>query len=211
MRALVTILVIVGGGLAVDAAAADEAQLGPSELVEKVARSMLEDLDANRAAYRKDPSKVAPLVEKNLLPHFDIPYSARLVLGKHWRDATPEQRERFANAFYHTLLDSYASALAEFTGDRLKVFPTKLEADTDRVSVRTEVTRDNGDRVPVSYSVRKTDDGWKAWDLVIEGISYVKSFREDFGAAIDQQGLDAVIGRLEKSSRSGAPAKADDQ
>ena len=71
--------------------------------------------------------------------------------------------------------------------------------------MRTEVIRDNGDKVPVSYSLRKTDDGWKAWDVVIEGISYVKSFREDFGAAIDQQGLDAVIGRIEKGNVPVAP------
>jgi phospholipid transport system substrate-binding protein len=207
MRALATIVVLIAGGLTVAAetAAGGEPQLGPSELVENAARSMLKDLDADRAAYRKDPSKVGALVEKYLLPHFDIQYSARMVLGKHWRDATPEQRERFADAFYHTLVDNYGSALAEFTSDRLKVFPTKIEADADRATVRTEVTRDNGDHVPVSYSLRKTDDGWKAWDVVIEGISYVKSFREDFGAAIDQQGLDAVIERIEKGNVPVAP------
>jgi len=206
MRALVTIVVMIASGLAVavDTAAADEAQLGPSDVVESAARSMLDGLDANRAAYRKDPSQVGTLVEKYLLPHFDIQYSARMVLGKHWRDATPEQRERFANAFYHTLIDNYGSALAEFTPDRLKVFPTKVEAETDRATVRTEVTRSNGDRVPVSYSLRKTDDGWKAWDVVIEGVSYVKSFRDDFGSEIEQTGLDAVILRLEK--QTGAPA-----
>jgi phospholipid transport system substrate-binding protein len=166
---------------------------------------MLKDLDADRAAYRKDPSKVGGLVEKYLLPHFDIPYSARLVLGKHWANATPEQRQRFSDAFYHTLVDNYGSALAEFTSDRLKVFPTKVEPNADRATVRTEVTRDNGDHVPVSYSLRKTDDGWKAWDVVIEGISYVKSFREDFGAAIDQQGLDAVIDKIEKGNVPAAP------
>ena len=213
MRALAAVIVVIASGLvvAVQTAAADEAQLGPSELVESAARSMLDGLEANRAAYRKDPSQVGALVEKYLLPHFDIPYSARLVLGKHWRDATPEQRERFATAFYHTLIDNYGSALADFTGDRLKVFPTKLEAETDRATVRTEVMRDNGDRVPVSYSLRKTEDGWKAWDVVIEGISYVKSFREDFGAAIDQQGLDAVIERIEKNGSSAAAAKAGKQ
>jgi phospholipid transport system substrate-binding protein len=213
MRALATILGLIASGLAaaVGTAAADEAQLGPSEVVESAARSMLDGLEANRAAYRKDPSQVGTLVEKYLLPHFDIEYSARMVLGKHWRDATPEQRERFADAFYHTLIDNYGSALAEFTPDRLKVFPTNVEAETDRATVRTEVTRSNGSRVPVNYSLRKTDDGWKAWDVVIEGISYVKSFREDFGAAIDQQGLDAVIERIEKGGDSAAPAKADNQ
>jgi phospholipid transport system substrate-binding protein len=213
MRALATIMVLIAGvcvGAAENAAFGD-AQPGPSEVVDTAARSMLQDLDANRAAYRKDPSKVGALVEKYLLPHFDIQYSARLVLGKHWRDATPEQRERFANAFYHTLVDNYGSALAEFTGDRLKVLPTKVEGDADRATVRTEVTRDNGDHVPVSYSLRKTEDGWKAWDVVIEGISYVKSFREDFGAAIDQQGLDPVIERLEKGGNPVVVPKAQKQ
>jgi phospholipid transport system substrate-binding protein len=198
---------LVASGLVVSVGnrASGQADAGPSEVVESAARSMLQGLDANRAAYKKDPSKVGELVEKFLLPHFDIQYSARLVLGKHWANATPEQRERFATAFYHTLVDNYGSALAEFTSDRLKVFPTKVEPNADRASVRTEVTRDNGDHVPVSYSLRKTEDGWKAWDVVIEGISYVKSFREDFGAAIDQQGLDAVIDKIEKGNVPTAP------
>ena len=207
MRAFATILVLMAGALGVagEGAASAQAQPGPSEVVESAAKSMLQGLEANRAAYRKDPSKVGELVEMYLLPHFDIQYSARLVLGKHWASATPEQRERFANAFYHTLVDNYGSALAEFTSDRLKVYPTKVEPNSDRASVRTEVTRDNGDHVPVSYSLRKTDDGWKAWDVVIEGISYVKSFREDFGAAIDSQGLDAVIDKIEKGNVPVAP------
>jgi phospholipid transport system substrate-binding protein len=203
MKILATIM--IAGGLAIAGHAV--AQPGPSELVESAAQSMLEGLDADRAGYRKDPSKVGGLVEKYLLPHFDIQYSARLVLGMHWRDATPEQRQRFIDAFYHTLVDNYGSALVDFTSDRLRVFPTKVEAETDRATVRTEVTRNNGDKVAVNYSLRKTDAGWKAWDIVIEGISYVRSFREDYGAAIDQQGLDAVIERLEKkgnSSTSGA-------
>jgi phospholipid transport system substrate-binding protein len=211
MRAFATIMVMMASGLAAAAhtAAADEPQLGPSELVESAARSMLQGLDANREAYRKDPSKVGELVEKYLLPHFDIEYSARLVLGKHWRDATPEQREHFATAFYRTLVDNYGSALADFTADRLKVLPTKVEPGADRVTVRTEVTRDNGDQVDVNYSLRKTDAGWKAWDVVIEGISYVKSFREDFGAAIDQKGLDAVIADIEKGGKPTTATKAE--
>ena len=198
MKILATIM--IAGGLAIAGHAV--AQPGPSELVESAAQSMLEGLDADRAGYRKDPSKVGGLVEKYLLPHFDIQYSARLVLGMHWRDATPEQRQRFADAFYHTIVDNYGSALVDFTSDRLRVFPTKVEAETDRATVRTEVTRNNGDKVAVNYTLRKTDAGWKAWDIVIEGISYVRSFREDYGAAIDQQGLEAVIERLEKKGKS---------
>jgi phospholipid transport system substrate-binding protein len=178
----------------------------PSKLVQDVAQAMLKDLDADRAAYRKDPTKVNALVEKNLLPVFDTQYSARLVLGKHWRTATPEQRDRFVKAFYQSLLKNYGSALAEFTSDRLKVYPSQVDAKSENATVRTEVKRSNGQGVPVYYTLHKTPDGWKAWDVVIEGISYVKSFREDFGAEIDQKGLDAVIDRIEKGGKP-APEK----
>jgi phospholipid transport system substrate-binding protein len=177
----------------------------PGKLVKASAEGMLKDLDANRDEYRKDPSKVSALVDKWLLPHFDTAYSARLVLGKHYRDATEEQRKRFVNAFYQSLLRNYSSALVDFTSDKMKILPAQV--DGDNATVRTEIKRDNGTRIPVNYSLRKTPDGWKAWDVVIEGISYVKSFREDFGAEIDQKGLDAVIQRIEKGGLPAAPGK----
>lgn len=176
---------------------------GPSEVVKEAAEGMLKDLDANREMYKKDPSKVGELVDKYLLPHFDVETSARAVLGLHWRTATPEQRKRFVDAFYHSLLTNYGAALVDFTSDKLKIYPTNVEAGSDRATVRTEIRRDNGDRVPVNYVMRKTPQGWKAIDVQIEGISYVKSYHDDFGAQIDQQGLDAVITRLEKGEKPG--------
>ncbi|MGQ0833704.1 MAG: MlaC/ttg2D family ABC transporter substrate-binding protein [Gammaproteobacteria bacterium] len=180
--------------------------LGPQELIEQTAQKMLDELEANRAEYKKDPARIRQLVDRVLLPHFDTEYAARLVLGRHWRTAQAEQRERFVEAFYDSLLDNYGSALAEFTGDRMRILPTKVPPNADRATVRTEVRRSNGTRVPVNYSLRRTADGWKAWDVSIEGISYVKSFREDFGAEIDQKGLDAVIRRLESGERPRARA-----
>jgi phospholipid transport system substrate-binding protein len=170
----------------------------PSKVVQDVAQAMFKDLDADRATYRKDPAKLNALVEKHLLPVFDTSYSARLVLGKHWRTASTEQRDRFVKAFYQSMMRNYGTALADFTGDRLKVFPSQTDGKSDNATVRTEVKRSNGQGVPVNYTLHKTPEGWKAWDVVIEGISYVKSFREDFGAEIDQKGLDAVIDRIEK-------------
>ncbi|HTC14668.1 MAG TPA: ABC transporter substrate-binding protein [Steroidobacteraceae bacterium] len=187
--------------------AAAGASEGPYEVVQAAAQGMLQDLDKDRATYRRDPQKVGALVDKYLLPHFDTEYSARLVLGQYWRNASPEQRQQFINAFYHSLLTNYGTALVDFTADRLKIFPTKPDADATRATVRTEVKRDNGDRVSVNYYLRKTPQGWKAWDVVIDGISYVNSYREDFGPQIEQQGIDAVIKRLDSGEKPEAIGK----
>lgn len=170
---------------------------GPSQLIESAANIMLQEIAARRAEFRRDPSKLYALVDEVLLPYFDVDHAARLVLGRHWSSATPEQRRRFIDAFYKSLLNNYGDALIEFTGDRIKVLPYKGDAAAKTATVRTTVRRSSGEVVPVNYSLRLTDQGWKAWDVVIEGVSYVRSFREDFGAEIDQKGLDAVIQRLE--------------
>src|SRR5579863_5879942 len=180
-------------------AAPDESD--PTALVRATAQGMLGDLDKNREEYRRDPKKIATLVDKYLMPHFDAETSARVVLGQFWRTATPEQRQRFINAFYHSLLANYGDALAEFTADRLKIYPTRLEPGATSATVRTDVRRRNGDLVSVNYSLHLTPQGWKAWDVVIDGISYVKSYREDFGEQIEKQGLDTVIKRLESGEK----------
>jgi phospholipid transport system substrate-binding protein len=174
---------------------------GPEQLVENSAKKMLTELDANRATYAKDPGKLDNLVATVLLPNFDSEYSARLVLGQTWRTATPEQRKRFVDAFYHSLLRNYGAALLNFTADRFTILPYKGDPGDTMATVRTEVKKSTGEKVPVNFSLHKTDAGWKAWDVVIEGISYVKSFRTDFGAEIQQKGLDEVINRLEADGK----------
>jgi len=189
------------------AAAEEAAKLGPQELVAKVANDTLKDLDANRGEYAKDKNKVRQLVDKILLPYFDTAYSAQLVLAKHWKAATPEQRQRFIEAFYQSLLQNYGEALLEFTPDRLKILPFVGKPEDTEATVRTEIRRDNGSRVPVNYSLRRTENGLKAYDVQIEGVSYVKSFRTDFGSEINQKGLEAVIQRLESQVKSGTVKK----
>ncbi|HEY6453427.1 MAG TPA: ABC transporter substrate-binding protein [Steroidobacteraceae bacterium] len=176
----------------------------PTSLIQTAASAMLKDLDAHRADYRKDPSKVHHLVDQVLLPHFDTEYSARLVLARHWNSATADQRTRFVNAFYKSLLSNYGDALVDFTADRLKVFPYTGDPKAQYATVRTQVRKDDGTEVSVNYALHRTDQGWKAWDVIIEGISYVQSFRDDFGAEIDQKGLDEVIARLEAGVKPAA-------
>ena len=200
-------LLFAGPALAADAAAVPGP--GPQQLIEKVSQDLLREIDANRAAYNADPAKLRAMVDRVVLPSFDADYSARLVLGKYWRTATAEQRQRFVDAFIQSMMRKYGNALLEFTADRLVILPFKGDLASGQATVRTEIRRDDGTRVPVNYSVRGTPQGWKAWDVTIEGISYVKNFRTDFGAEIEQKGLEAVIARLEaENQKADAPKGA---
>ncbi len=177
-------------------AAVPASQMGPQQIVEDSAKRMLNELDAHRAMYVKDPAKLDALVANVLLPNFDSEYAARLVLGPAWRKATPDQRKRFVDAFYHSLLHSYGDALVTFTADRFQILPYRGDPNAQYATVRTFVKRSNGEKVPVNFSLHKTPSGWKAWDVVIEGISYVKSFRTAIGAGqasvIDFAGVSAA-------------------
>jgi phospholipid transport system substrate-binding protein len=188
--------------LAGAAARADTPGPGPQEIVENSAKKMLTELDANRPMYAKSPAKLDDLVSNVLLPTFDSEYAARLVLGLPWRNATPEQRKRFVDAFYRSLLHNYGDALVDFTADRFTILPYRGTPTDKDATVRTEVRRANGDKVPVNFTLHATDTGWKAWDVVIEGVSYVKSFRTDIGAEVQQKGLDEVIARLEAENKA---------
>lgn len=184
---------------------AESAATSPDKLIESSAHQLLTDIAANRESYRKDPAKLRQAVDKYLLPNFDTEYAARLVLAKNWRTASEQQRKDFVEAFYQSMLNNYGQYLIDFTPDRLKILPYQGKPEDTTATVRTEIRKDDGSKLPVNYTLHKTDAGWKAWDVTIEGISYVKSFRTDFGSEIDQKGLDAVIQRLR--DRQSAPIK----
>ena len=213
MRSLILTLVAATATLAAPASHAQAAPPpvpgpGPQQLVEQVSTDLLNAIAADRAVLAKDPAKLRAVVDRVLLPNFDAEYSARLVLGKHWRTATPEQRTRFIDAFVDSMMRQYGTALLDFTANRMTMLPFRGDPAATSATVRTEIKRDDGTPVPVNYSMRATPSGWKAWDVTIEGVSYVKNFRTDFSAEIDAKGLDAVIQRLESQGTSTAPAKA---
>lgn len=189
---------------------ATAAQPDAQTLMVSLSDRMLKSLADNRAALKKDPSKVFGLIDAVLLPSFDADYAGRLVMGTHYRAATPEQRKRFTQALYRSLVKTYGGAIIDFTADRVKFLPFQPSAKPDAAIVRSVITRSDGTRIPVSYSLRQTPAGWMVWDVVIEGISYVRNYRNDLGAEIGAKGIDAVIARLEADGAppATAPAKA---
>jgi phospholipid transport system substrate-binding protein len=169
----------------------------PQRLVETAAKALLADLDANRATYRKDIGALQKSIESRFLQHVDTQYAAQQVLGAAWRTATPEQRERFVNAFKQVMLGTYGSALLDFTAENLTIKPFRGDAAASSATIDTEIKRANGASVAVAFILRKNASGWKVWDVSIEGIRYVGVFRSDIGSEVSQKGLEAVIKRLE--------------
>jgi phospholipid transport system substrate-binding protein len=179
---------------ALPARAADE----PVAVVEKIAQRLDETMESRREELSRDRAALNAVIDDVVLANFDTDYAALLVLGRYAREATPEQRQRFTRAFYDSLVNRYGEALLQYTRGSVKVLPFRGELNDRRTTVRTEVIINDGTRIPVDYAFRKTKAGdWKAFDVVIEGISYVTNYRNQVVAEIQKSGIDAVIQRLE--------------
>ena len=170
----------------------------PDQVVQGIADDLGKAIEGHQAELKSDHDKLIKLIDGILRPRFDIAYASILVLGQYAPKATPEQRERFANAFYNSIAHRYAEGLLNYTRGRVRVLPTKGEMSDKRTIVRTEVVLDDGKRLAVDYAFRKTKEGeWKAYDVIIEGISYITNYRNQVGAEIQKSSLDALITRLE--------------
>lgn len=169
----------------------------PDELVSEAAGTLIAKMDANHAAYSADASLLAEVVREDLMPLLDMPYSARLILGRAGRSASEAQIDAFTEAMSRLLVDRYASGLMNFRSrEQLEVLPLRGELNDRATRVRTRVRLEDGGFAPVDYIFRKTPDGWKAFDVIIEGISYVTTYRNQIMPEVEAQGLDSVIQRL---------------
>lgn len=192
-------LCALGSVAAVPAAHADPGT--PNQVVEQTVEKLSARVDGRRDELSANPPALYALVDEVFLPVFDTRYAGQLVLGRHWRSASPEQRARFIDTFYNFLLRSYSKYVLQFQKDKVRVLAAPTgEPDPKRAVVRTEMRLQDGTTVPVNYSLRLTDDGWRAFDVRIEGISYVQNYRNQFNAEIGAKGIDAVIARLEKEA-----------
>lgn len=174
------------------------AQATPDQVVQGIADDLGDAIEGHKAELQGDREKLIKVIDGILLPHFDIDYASILVLGRNARDATPAQRARFAKAFYNSIAHRYAEGLLNYTRGRVKVLPFKGETNDRKTIVRTQVVLDDGKLLPVDYAFRKTKQGeWKAYDVIIEGISYITNYRNQVAAEIAKTDLDSLITRLE--------------
>jgi len=170
----------------------------PNQVVQGMVDELGKTMDAHRAELQKNRDELLKTIDAIVLPHFDIDYASILVLGQNARSATPAQRARFAKAMYNSITHRYAEGLLKYTEGRVKVLPFQGQLNEKRTLVRTQVVLDDGKVVPVDYAFRKSSDGsWKAYDVIIEGISYVTNYRNQVAAEIAKTSLDALTTRLE--------------
>lgn len=174
----------------------------PNDVIQGAADELATELNGRKDELAANQDELYELIDKILLPRFDRRYAAQLVLGRHWKTAGAEQRDRFIDAFYDSLLRKYADGVLEYNQDRMEILPFRGDLSKPRTTVKTTVTLDDGTNVPVNYGMVKRDVGWLMFDVTIEGISYVRNFRTELNAEIQATSLDAVIERLESEASS---------
>ena len=169
----------------------------PNEVIESAVQLFAAELEGREDELAADRQALYALIDEILLPRFDRKFAAQVVLAKHWRSASEDQQERFIEAFYQALLRKYADGVLEFEQDKVKVQPFRGDLTKKRSKVRSTVQLNDGSKIAVDYELVKRDSGWLLFNVVIEGVSYVRNFRAELDAEIRGSSLDAVIERLE--------------
>ena len=190
---LAVVLMTIG---AVDVSAEDS----PNVVIESSVALFAEQLAGRREELAANREELYKIVDSVLLPRFDSRFAAQVVLAKHWRTATEEQQTRFIEAFYRALLRKYSDGILEFDPDMVTVLPYRGDDTQKRTKVRSTVALEDGSKVAVDYDLVKRKSGWLVFNVVIEGVSYVRNFRAELDSEIRSSSLDAVIARLENEA-----------
>ena len=173
--------------------------LDPVSLVEDVNVRIFANVSENLEEYTENPERLETLVRSDLMPLLDVSYTARLILGRAGRGLTNEKVEEFANCLSNLLIDRYSQGLLYFSSEvKLTVFPQRGELNEKITRVRTRVQLPDGGEAPVDYVFHKTPQGWKVFDVIVEGISYVTTYRNQIMPEVQANGIDSVIERLTK-------------
>jgi len=169
----------------------------PVSLVTNTTDNMLSKVDENFEEYQANPIALQALIRSDLIPLLDVHYSARLILGRAGRGLEKAKVDEFADAMINLLIVRYSDGLLQFRSkEPLWVLPQRGELNEKLTRVRTRVKLPNGGEAPIDYAFHKTPDGWKAFDVIVEGISYVTTFRNQIMPDVKDNGIDSVIKRL---------------
>ena len=182
------------------AAGARAQELGPEELVRKVTADVLDSVKADKQLQSGDRKKALALAEQKILPHVDFREAALLAMGKSWYTATPAQQAQVVNEFRSMLVRIYSNAMHVYRGQTLKVLPVRMAPGATDVTVRNQYLSQGRPPVSVEYSMKKTAEGWMIYDIVVEGVSLVLTYRAEFESITRASGVDGLIKRLQQKN-----------
>lgn len=172
----------------------------PDQLAKQTVQKILSDMNGHRAELRNNPQQLYQLIDSDLIPLIDLPYMSQLVLGRHWREASPEQRKRFQVAFKNMLIRTYGSALLGFH-DNVKIdyLPVRAEQGAEDVTFNAVIkSGGSGEDTPISLKLHQVDDQWKVYDGSVGNLSFVTNYRGQFNSQIRRNGLKSLIDKMEK-------------
>lgn len=177
----------------------------PQQLVESTADKVLNILKRDKQKITDDPQYLHGLVDEHVLPHFDFERMSRWVLGKYWKRANADERQRFVQEFRSLLVRTYATSLTEFTERKISYLPMRGNESDGDVTVRSEVDQPGGFPIPIEYKLHKNGADWKVYDVAIDGISLIANYRTSFAQEIRKTSIGQLIETLAaKNSKAGA-------
>jgi phospholipid transport system substrate-binding protein len=181
------------------AAAAQEA---PDAMVKRIADEVIAIVKSDQDLKAGNSAKVVALAEQKVLPHFDFTRMTRLAVGRNWSQATPEQREALTKEFRTLLVRTYSNSLHQYQNQKIDVKPLQASPGDEDVLVRTAVIQEGGPPIPIDYRMEKTKEGWKVYDVVVDGASLVTTYRGSFNDQIQRAGVDGLLKTLQERNRS---------
>lgn len=189
---------------------AAHAEATPEGLVRSTTDVILAEIKKNREVYARDYAKLYKMADEKVLPHFDFRRMSQWVLGRSWRNATPEQRDRFVAAFRNLLVRTYSTALLNYKDQEIVYLPATRAAASDEAVVKTAVKQSGGQPdIPIHYSFYKNKDGaWKVYDVTIEGVSLVTNYRSVYSTKIRDKGIDALIKDINDGNKKALATKS---
>jgi phospholipid transport system substrate-binding protein len=182
--------------------------MAPDVLIRNTVQEVLTIVKQDKDIQAGNQKKILALVDAKVLPHFDFERMTRLAVGKPWRGATPEQKQALTAEFRAMLVRTYTKAFTVYRDQSVEIKPFNMAADASEATVKTIIKKQGAQPVSVDYQLSKVADGWKAFDISIEGVSMVGSYRGSFASEIQLGGIDGLIKTLAEKN-SGTAGLAD--
>jgi len=170
--------------------------IAPDALIKNTVQEVIAIIKVDKDIQSGDQKKIIALVDAKVLPNFDFSRMTQLAVGKYWRTATPEQKQSLVTEFRNMLVRTYTKVFTVYRDQTVEVKPSKIATDDTEVTVKTVISKPGSQPILVDYEMKKADSGWKVYDISIDGVSMVMSYRGTFATQIQESGIDGLIKTL---------------